>query len=74
MFWFSNGPAGDFSWGYDLAVQAATVVALALTAKEQMSGRGRIILNYTAYAVFLYQVITGIIYLWTIYNTTMFWI
>ncbi len=74
MFWFSNGPAGDFSWGYDLAVQAATIVTLAETRKGEEFNRGRNIINRSAYVIFLYQVLTGVVYLWTIYNTTMFWI
>lgn len=74
MYWLSNGSSGDFSWGYDLAVQAATIVALAETRKTEETCKGKKIVNNIAYAVFLYQVITGIIYLWTIYNTAEFWI
>lgn len=28
MFMFTNGPSGDFSWGYDLAVGLSTIVVL----------------------------------------------
>lgn len=74
MFFFSNGPAGDFSWGYDLAVQISTIVALAETRNREEVSKGRVIANNVAYVIFVYQIITGIMYLWNIYNTNAFWI
>lgn len=74
MFFFSNGPAGDFSWGYDLAVQVATLVTLAETRNEDNPGKGRKIVNNVAYIIFLYQVVTGVLYMWNIYNFNAYWI
>lgn len=74
MFFFSNGPAGDFSWGYDLAVQAATIVTLAETRNGEIFARGRVVVNGAAYLIFFYQVITGILYLWNMYTYNTYWI
>lgn len=73
MYFFSNGPAGDFSWGYDLAVQIATIVTLAETRNGEHFSKGRKIANNLAYIVFLYQVATGILFLWKIYNFNVYW-
>ena len=59
MFFLSNGSSGDFSWGYDLAVQFSTVIALALSQKHRLPLWRRML----ALAVFLYQVACGVAYL-----------
>lgn len=58
MFFLTNGPSGDFSWGYDLAVQFSTVIALVCALKYRFN-KWRIV---CAGAVFLYQVLCGIQY------------
>ena len=59
MFLLTNGPSGDFSWGYDLAVQFSTLAALAYVAKYKMPAWRRGI----AWGVFAYQTVCGLIYL-----------
>ena len=59
MFFLSNGSSGDFSWGYDLAVQFSTVIALALSQKHRLPLWRRTL----ALAVFIYQVACGVAYL-----------
>lgn len=65
--------AGDTSWGYDLAIQFATVITLAETKNNQAIKLHRKILNRTAYVIFAYQVCVGIQYLQMIYVSTLFW-
>lgn len=74
MYLLVNGMSSDFSWGYDLAVQFATIISLAKTRKDRNSEKHRKIVNIVAYAVFAYQVWVGIHYLQTIYIGTLFWI
>lgn len=69
MFFLTNGISGDFSWGYDLSVQIATVTALACTRVWQ-TGKMR---KYLAYAVYGYQVFCGIQYLILCNQTGKFW-
>jgi len=59
MFFLSNGPSGDFSWGYDLSIQFATVISLALA----MNGAKNKVRTYIAYALFAVQVVSGIHYI-----------
>lgn len=70
MFFLTNGPTGDFSWGYDLAVQFATIIAIACSMKYKMIiwRRG------LAYILFFYQSICGIQYLMKIFITYDMWI
>lgn len=74
MFFLKAGTTGDFSWGYDLAVQFTTLISLAETRKGEKSGKIRTCIDYLAYAIFAYQVVTGILYIWKIYTTDAFWI
>lgn len=74
MFFLTTGIAGDFSWGYDLAVQFATLISLSETKWNKDLGKMRRFVNYVAYGIFCYQIITGIHYLWLIYTTDAFWI
>lgn len=74
MFFLTTGIAGDFSWGYDLAVQFATLVSLSEIKWNRESEKMRRFVNYAAYGIFGYQIITGIHYLWLIYMTDAFWI
>ena len=64
MFFLTNGSSGDFSWGYDLAVQAATVIALAISQKSEIA-RWR---KWIAWGVFLYQSFCGICYVILVYQ------
>lgn len=74
MFFLTTGIAGDFSWGYDLAVQFATLISLSEIEWHSDFEKSRHFVNYAAYGIFGYQVITGIRYLWLIYTTDAFWI
>lgn len=60
MFLLSNGPAGDFSWGYDLAVQFATVVSIACAMNNPSMSIWR---KGIGYLVYIYQVVCGIQYI-----------
>lgn len=73
MYLLNTGRSGDFSWGYDLAIQFATVVTLAETRNGEKVKPVRRILHLIAYAVFAYQIGVGIQYLQKIYTTTQFW-
>jgi len=59
MFMLSDGPSGNFSWGYDLAVQFATLTTLAMA----MGGTKNKVRTYIAYALFALQVVSGIHYI-----------
>lgn len=72
MFFFTNGPTGDLSWGYDLAVQFSTVVCLAYTRKSDWSSNRT--LRNAAYAIFAYQVFSGVLYAFLIMKNGDFWI
>lgn len=74
MFFFKTGFTGDFSWGYDLAVQFATLISLSETRNGKAFGKAGIFVNYMAYCVFGYQILVGLRYLWIIYTTDKFWI
>lgn len=72
MYFFNNGPTGDFGWGYFLSVQVATVVALAYSrvyAPKKWWIRG---INGIAYAVYAYQVLCGFKYIRILYLTGEF--
>lgn len=69
MFCLTNGMSGDFSWGYDLAVQTATIVALACTRTYKIAKSRKIL----AYSVYAYQVFCGIQYLMLAYQRGDFW-
>ena len=58
MFFLTNGISGDFSWGYDLAVQFATVVTLACAQKSEMAAWRK----WIAMGIFAYQAFCGICY------------
>lgn len=64
MFFLTNGPSGDFSWGYDLAVQFSTVIALVCALKYRFA-RWRI---FVSGGIFLYQVICGIQYIIQVFS------
>jgi len=74
MYFLKSGRQGDFSWGYDLAVQFATFISLAETRNGEKNGKLRILIHYVAYLIFAYQVYTGLKYFWIIYTTNEFWI
>lgn len=69
MFFLTNGSSGDFSWGYDIAVQLATVISLAST-RDHDTNR---MIKYAAYVIFAYQVLSGILYMLLAYKTGGFW-
>lgn len=64
MFLLTNGPSGDFSWGYDLAVQFATVTSVACTMSNS-TAKWR---KYLGYFAFAYQVFCGIQYIVLVNN------
>lgn len=63
MFFLTNGPSGDFSWGYDLAVGLSTVMALAYTLKEDYKKWQQ----YIVYILYGLQVVIGIQYIYLIW-------
>ena len=75
FFFFHDGAAGNFSWGYDLAVQFATVVSLACSRipveRKPLFYKSR---KGIAYVVFGYQVFTGFQYIVIMYqNAGSYW-
>ena len=66
MFMLTNGPTGDFSWGYDLSVGLATVVVLvqSFCLKEKNKDWRRILLM----VLFLIQVVMGLLYIFILYH------
>lgn len=74
MFFLKSGRQGDFSWGYDLAVQFATFISLAETRSGEKNGKLRSLIHYAAYLIFAYQVYIGLKYFWIIYTSNEFWI
>lgn len=73
MYFFSNGGSGDFSWGYDLAVQMATIVFLADAFSKKATGLWNIGKRTLALGVFGYQCIVGIQYMHLVYITGNYW-
>lgn len=73
MFFLSNGGSGDFSWGYDLSVQFATVVALAASRTLKEENHFLKYVRYIAYVIFIYQVFSGVQYMMMAYETGGFW-
>ena len=69
MFFLTNGPSGDFSWGYDLAVGLSTAVVLVHTLVINDRKYKRLIL----FALFMYQCISGLIYIYKIIETGRYW-
>ena len=74
MFFLKTGMTGDFSWGYDLAVQFATLISLAETRNEENRGGFRKIITGITCCIFVYQVLVGFMYIREIYITDAFWI
>lgn len=60
MFLLTNGRSGDFSWGYDLAVQFSTIVTIACAINNDSMAKWR---KYLGYVLFAYQVFCGIQYI-----------
>ena len=74
MFFLTNGPSGDFSWGYDVAVQVATFMSLAVAISDKDKKNYVVkILHWCAYLVFIYQVICGIMYWSQAYSVVGYW-
>ena len=74
MFFFTNGPSGDFSWGYDMAVQFATFMSLVVAISDEKHKKWFLkILHCGAYVVFAYQVICGIMYWRIVFSTLEYW-
>lgn len=77
MFFLTEGNAGNFAWGYELAISYATLVSLAAAFKEMediKSSKISLFRNGLAVVVLLYQVLVGVIYVYTVYRTGNYWI
>lgn len=68
FFFIENGPSGDFSWGYQLAVQFATVVSLLYSIYMRKINKYRL---GTAIILFAYQFVCGIWYIVLLFNGAM---
>ncbi len=66
MFMFTNGPTGDFSWGYDLAVGVSTVVVLVHS--FCLKGKEKDWRRIPLMALFSIQVVMGLIYVFILYH------
>ncbi len=66
--------AGNFSWGYDLSIQFATIISLAESRKQKGKNKKIVqrLINYMAYLIFGYQIFSGIKYIHIMYTTTLF--
>ncbi|MCM1100877.1 MAG: hypothetical protein NC079_01175 [Clostridium sp.] len=71
QMFFVKDEHGNFSWGYDLAVQFAVLVTLAVSRRDVNPGRRKYI-NYAAYGIFAWQIVTGLSYLHDMYTTTSY--
>lgn len=74
MFFLSNGGTGDFSWGYDLSIQASTIVFLAMGIdmyKRHVISKKRI---GFALLIYGYQCVCGCIYMYLIYSGGIYFI
>ena len=69
MFFLTNGRTGDFTWGYDLAIQFSTTIALVSAYKAKLP-QWRWTL---AFMVFLYQTACGISYISVVYRYFTTW-
>ncbi len=70
-FFFSNGPHGDFAWGYYGAIQIATVVSLAALLR---SGKIRFWMKGLALCAYAYQICCGVVYCYNIYYRFAFFV
>ncbi len=68
MFFLSTGFTGDFSWGYDLAVQFSTLISLSCAVKYSVPKWRR----WLGYTVFGYQAICGIMYFMQVFKWGQF--
>ena len=79
MFLLSNGPTGDYSWGFYLSIQVLTVVSLALSGlylkenehRRRVISKWRVCLGVVVYS---YQIIIGIIYFRRVLIYGEYWI
>lgn len=62
MFFLTNGSSGDFSWGYDLSVGLATVIASGYAVKKY-SKKWQM---YLVLAIFFLQVVSGFRYFYLV--------
>lgn len=69
MFFLTNGPSGDFSWGYDLAVGVSTAIVLVHTLQIDDRKYKKLIL----FGFFAYQCVSGLIYIYKIIETGKYW-
>lgn len=68
MYCFTNGPSGDFSWGYDFAIIIITIAALANGYTQK---RDSLLWSFRfgiANIIFAYQIYVGIKYMVIAYN------
>lgn len=69
MFFLSQGPEGNYGWGYFIGIQIATVVSLAYSMKYNYHKIRKIII----WMVYGYQVICGFRYIDVAYHNMIFW-
>lgn len=72
MFFFTNGPTGDFSWGYDMSVCFSCMISYAYAYKLARDERKCIKRFGIASAFLIYQVGVGVYYYWNIFCTLQF--
>lgn len=82
MFFLSDGSDGNFSWGYDLAIAYATMVAIASEIKRLQQDKiqnrkeklNLFIRDGMALVFFLCQIASGVIYIFRVCLTGSYWI
>ncbi|MBQ2801084.1 MAG: hypothetical protein IJF03_06825 [Lachnospiraceae bacterium] len=69
MFFLTQGSAGNYSWGYIIGIQMATIVSLVCTVKYKYHPIRKGII----WLVYAYQVICGIKYMDIAFHNMKFW-
>lgn len=69
MFFLTQGDSGNYSWGYFIGIQIATVVSLACSIKYNYHPIRKIII----WLVYAYQVLCGFSYIDAAYHNMGFW-
>lgn len=68
FFCLTQGGTNDFIWGFELAVQMATMVVMCYAYPRTDDTKSMIIRKRFAYGLFVYQVINGLLYMYLIYR------
>ena len=68
FFCITQGGTNDFIWGFELAIQMATMVVMCYAYPKVDDAKSLVIRKRVAYGLFAYQVFNGLLYMYLIYK------